>query len=326
MHKKILVLGGARFHGFLLAEHFASLGNEVSVLNRGKYRTDYPKNIKHLVADRGNTDQLKEILNKEHFDVILDNNAYNSSQIESFLKCMKNRDNHYIFTSTIATYLTHSSEYKLREEEATGIQKGLFSPEVRGYALDKLKAEKYLEENSDSLNYTILRLSNIFGEGDFKRKLLFFHNQLKNNGKIVLERGVTGFNIINVDDLINVFERVVGNENCFGKTMNVAAPRIYNYQEFFSEIYEDFNQNNLLLVPEEKLWDMKYFLPFEWCCMVDTSLSEKLTGKIDYKPIENWIKTSLEWEIKNSKIENKNPENIRMRELELKLINEFKDG
>lgn len=325
MHKKILVLGGARFHGFLLAKHFANLGDEVFVLNRGRYRADYPKNIKHLIADRENKYQLKEALNKRHFDIIIDNNAYSPFQIESFLKCREDRDSHYIFTSTIATYLTHSSEHKLHEEEATGIQNGLFSPNVLKYGLGKFNAEKYLQTNSDNLNYTILRLSNIFGKEDFKRKLLFFHNQLKNNGKIILEKGVTRFNIINVDDLIDVFGRVMNNKNCFGKIMNVAAPRVYNYQEFFNSIYENFNQNNLVLVPEKKLWDMGYFLPFEWCCMVDTSLSEKLTGKKDYKPIESWIKDSLEWEIKNSEAENKNPENAHMHRLELKLINEFKN-
>ena len=41
MSRKILVMGGARFHGLQLAASLHIKGNEVYVLNRGNFKSDY---------------------------------------------------------------------------------------------------------------------------------------------------------------------------------------------------------------------------------------------------------------------------------------------
>ena len=209
MSKKILILGGARFHGLLLAESLSKSGEEVYVLNRGNYRSEYKFQIKHLIADRNDVSCLERVLNGQ-FDVVVDNNAYNSAQVKTILNLVEKRCGHYIFTSSIATYLRHASAKPLYEKEATGIQEELFSPKIKDYALGKLAAEEEIREKHDGLNYTILRLPNVFGEGDFAGKLFSFYRELKKGKKIFLEKEIEKFSLIYAPDASSIFEKVIG--------------------------------------------------------------------------------------------------------------------
>lgn len=298
MSKKILILGGARFHGLRLVEHFSKKGEEVYVLNRGNYRSCYSPNVKHITADRNNSGQLKKIFKNLTFDVIIDNNGYNDSQIKSSLELLKCK--HYIFTSTIAVYLKLCSEKKIKEEEARGVQDGFYSPAINGYSLGKLAAEECIRRNHSNINYTIVRLPNIFGEHDFAKKLTYFYNKLKSNEKIFLENEIKGFNLLYVEDVPKIFELIVQNENCYGKTINFGDPKIYTYNEFFNIIYgELYSKEKIILLPANEIWEKGKSIPFAFGPIIDTSLSEKLIGKIDYTQLHSWGKKTLKWELEN---------------------------
>ena len=190
IRRRILILGGARFHGYLAALHLAEEGNEVFVLNRGRYRSEYGAGIKHLIADRSDPDSMKSVLGDLCFDVVIDNNAYNASQVGSFLNLIEKRCEHYVFVSTAAVYLSLTSKGKMTEDEADGKLKGTFSQQVAGYAQNKFLAEEYIRDLDEKLNFTILRPPNIFGEGDFLGKLSYFYRRLRDGGKVLLEREV----------------------------------------------------------------------------------------------------------------------------------------
>lgn len=302
MPKKILILGGARFHGLQLAEYFAKKGEEVFVLNRGKYRAEYNFGINHLIADRNNPTQLKETLENHLFDIVIDNNAYNPTQINLICEEIKNKCNHYIFTSSAAVYLKHSSKHGLKENEATGFQEGFFSLKVKSYALEKLAAERTLQENYKGLNYTVLRFPNIFGEGDFLFKLTFFQNKLKNNEKLFLEKEINKFSLIYVKDVIKIFDKVSENKDCLGKIINFADPKAYTYDEFFSKIYGSlYSPNKKELIPAKKMWNSEEFFSLPFTPLIDTSLSKSILGNTDYAAIETWGPNSLKWETEHFK-------------------------
>lgn len=315
MSKKILILGGARFHGLQLAESL-SKKEEVYVLNRGKFKPNY-HNINHLIADRNNPFQLRSVLQNKEFDVIVDNNAYFPKQIKSILKVMKGKFNHYIFTSTIATYLLHSSNNKVNESEVSGIQKGIFNPKVKNYALGKLFSEEEVRTNED-MNYTIFRVPNIFGEGDFFGKLSFFYKRL-NQGKILLEKEINKFSLIYVKDLVKVFEDSINNKFYFRKTLNVASTETPNYETFFSKIYGDlFSNDKLVFIDAKKMWKAGQFPLFTWGPIMDTTLFHQISS-MNFTPLETWGKRSLDWELENKK---DILATSKITNLELKLIKE----
>lgn len=321
MPERILILGGARFHGLQLAEYLVAAGNEVYVLNRGKHKTHYNRGIKHLIADRNDAGQLKAVLNDLRFDAVIDNNAYDKAQIERMLDLLCERCGHYIFTSTAAVYLALYSDHKLREAEAKGVLNGPYSPVVKHYALSKLAAEETLRQKYNDINYTIIRLPNIFGVGDFLGKLSYFYCRFRDGGKILLENEVGRFSLVCAKDAVRVMSAVVNNEKCFSKTINVADPATYNYEQFFSTIFgKYYSPAKVVFMPARDMWDAGYFLPLAWGPMVDTTLLRDLFDAIDFTSLDAWGKLTLEWELDRFGDRTSNPDFARARGRELELI------
>ncbi len=322
-NRNILILGGARFHGLQLAEHLVSTGNRVFVLNRGRYKSQYDSRIKHIVADRNNIDSLKRIFDDYEFEAVIDNNAYKPYQVETILRALRNRCKHYIFTSSVAVYQRISSDYKVAEEESTGISGNPYYSKIKEYAINKFQAENILRQDHHSINYTIIRIPTVFGEGDFLGKLIYLYERLKDGGKILLEEDIDKFSLIYVQDVVKIFSAVIENETCFGKTINVADPKTYDYGEFFSNIYGNlFSNDRVVLMSAVEMWEAGYSFYFVWGPMVDTRLCESIFPDIVYTPISTWGKRTLKWELENLMGKIDNPEFSRTVDMELLIKDE----
>jgi nucleoside-diphosphate-sugar epimerase len=320
MGRKGLILGGARFHGFLLAEHLSKIGDELYVLNRGKFNPFYSFPVKHLIADRNDPEQMEHVLLGANFDYTIDNNAYTPSHVESFLNIMGEKCGHYIFTSSGTVYLRLSSKKKICEKDSDGIQYGAYPKDIKNYATNKFATEQGIGKFKCPRK-TIIRFPNIFGERDFNGKLLFFDLKMNDGGKMLLEQEVNRFSLLYSGDIPGIYDSIIQNEKCFGETINISDPKSYNYHEFFSSIYsKKYSKDIIILLPAEKMWNLGYSLPFAWGAELDTSLSEKLI-KVCYTPLEIWGKKTLEWELKNID-ERKKLEYMTAREKELKIIKE----
>jgi len=290
--EKILIFGGSRFHGYQLAQSLSKTGNEVNVLNRGNFRSEYPLGINLIKADRNDPASLKTALLKKEFSAVIDNSCYTPNQMRISLEVLSGKFQHYVFTSTIAAYLTYASEQKLKEEE--NYKSDFFPPNIKEYALNKLAAEQVLRTSFK--NNTILRVPNVFGEGDFLGKLFFFDQRISQGRKILLEKEVDKFSLVYVKDLVKIMQETVLNEKCINKTINIADTAPHSYVDFFSSVYKNFSLGSLLLIPAKDLWEKGYFPLFPWMPELDCSLQNKIFVP-SFTPIKDWAPKTLEWEI-----------------------------
>ena len=102
--------------------------------------------------------------------------------VKKLHQLLKGRIKHYIFTSSIMTYLNLSYANDVKEKDwnrrksTKGMLKNWRSGEINNYAKNKIKIEKYLFSKKD-VNSTILRVHNVVGKNDFSKrtkKLLSF--------------------------------------------------------------------------------------------------------------------------------------------------------
>lgn len=294
MPDKILIMGGARFHGFQLACDLADAGNNVYVLNRGRYRSGYRPSIRHLVVDRNDRDALKKILKGLSFKAVIDNNAYTSKQVDILLSALKTNYEHYIFTSTAAVYMTLSSDKPINERDVAGIPDGPFSPKVSDYAYNKFKAEATIRDSLKAQNFTIIRIPNIFGENDFSNKLNYFHHRFLNKKAIVLEQEVNGFSLVYVKDVVNMFKRTLSNPLFFNQTLNFADPAVYSYNDFFSGVFGNlFDPDKIIFKPAQEMWESGHFLPLAWGPVLDTTVFNQIIKDFSYTPLKKWGETVL---------------------------------
>ena len=99
---KVLVLGGTRFFGIHLVDELLKSNCDVTIATRGLTSDTFENKIKRIILDRHDELSIINNLSDKYFDVIYDNLAYCSNDIEILLPhihCGK-----YIVTSSTSVY------------------------------------------------------------------------------------------------------------------------------------------------------------------------------------------------------------------------------
>lgn len=117
----VLVVGGTHRIGIQLVNQLIELGNNVTIITRGKTKDNFGHYITRLQADVSNLDEVQSVLQGKIFDVVFDNLAYNLDYVENIAKnviCNK-----YIILSSCAVYADKPNEYSIGKINA---ENGLF--------------------------------------------------------------------------------------------------------------------------------------------------------------------------------------------------------
>ena len=78
---KILVIGGTRFFGIHMVNELLRNGHAVTIASRGKTKDDFGDKVSRIILQRTDADSIKNALNNQHFDVVIDKIAYCSNDI-----------------------------------------------------------------------------------------------------------------------------------------------------------------------------------------------------------------------------------------------------
>lgn len=98
----VLVIGGTRFIGIQLVRKLISLGNKVTIANRGNNRDNFGLFVDRIIMDVSNEESVKKAIRDKYYDVVFDNVSCGSLGVNNVLsnvKCKK-----YIQLSSIAVY------------------------------------------------------------------------------------------------------------------------------------------------------------------------------------------------------------------------------
>jgi 2'-hydroxyisoflavone reductase len=105
---KVLVIGGTSFIGRLLVEELVRGGHDVTILHR-KPKHEFGRRVENIMADRNDTEAVKEELSTRRFEVVFDN-AYDwergttAAQVEATVRAAGDRITRYLFMSSVAAY------------------------------------------------------------------------------------------------------------------------------------------------------------------------------------------------------------------------------
>ena len=241
----ILFLGGSRYFGkSILYKILQKKSNLVLLVNRNSRKEKIKKkNLRHLCCDRKSLYMFKKEFKKINFDIVFDNIAYKVGDVKKLHHLLKGKIRHYIFTSSVMTYLdlNHLSEVKEKDwfkiKSTKGMLKNYEPREIR-YALNKIKIEKYLLKNK-SINSTILRVHNVLGKNDFSKKTkrllsypLFLSDFKKNN--------ISGDDFIQFcfkEDLVKVIIKIFKKRVLKTSAYNIANKKI-KIKDFYTRLYK----------------------------------------------------------------------------------------
>lgn len=289
-------MGGSYFIGKKIVDVLLENNYLVYTLNRGT-RENNNERVINLKCDRNDTEQMRTILNKYSFNIVIDISALNQQQVEILYNSI-NKENlkQFVFISSSAVYdienfsIPYSEETPLKENKYWG-----------SYGANKIKAENFLIEKfqNTQTDLIILRPPYVYGENNYaQRESLIFEHICNNKPIIIPNKGSAYLQFIYTTDLANIILNLlnvnldtisifnVGNkkgvtikewieccENVVGKKAKIIEYDYNNYNRSERDFFPFFNYDNVLDVSKiNEVYNMETDFKiglrnaFEWYC------------------------------------------------------------
>lgn len=272
---RILITGGCGFIGSYLVKQL-SINHEIISLDHKSYLTVFkekPKNVKFFKGELSNSKTLNQIFKKKincviHLAGILGNvpctenpsNATHSHIISTEKLCQKSLENgveHLIFTSSQAVYSTFKERRNPLHEKMIELPDDF-------YGVLKYGAELIIKKSG--LNYTIMRLSNVYG---FNQNILqkggaienFTKSILSNNDITIFGKGEQKIDYIHIQDVLSCIICIINNKNSKNEIFNVGAGQNYSVIQLAhillnnGKIFTGSNSKiKKIRAPKNKIW------------------------------------------------------------------------
>ena len=176
MSKKVLVLGGTRFFGKYLVQSLIDQGLDVTIATRGNTKDSFGDQVNRIIFDRTDEESIKTALTKETYEVIYDNIAYTSNDIEILLRHVTPKL--YIVTSSMSAY--HELHFDLKETDFDPAKEAfrLVSSEEVDYAQGKRTVEEILTQKYSQIPSVFVRFPYVIGADDYTKRFTFYIDHL----------------------------------------------------------------------------------------------------------------------------------------------------
>lgn len=250
---KVLLTGGTGFIGTKFIEKFSKEFDFIILSSKEKIQEQKiiktiekinPDVVIHLAALSG----LKncELDQKEAFDV-------NVIGTENIVKgCIKN-NSRLIFLSSREVY---GSTVMKKSDENDELDP------INVYGQTKMKAEKIIQKygEKENLDYTILRLTNVYGPGN-KSGINRLIVDALNKKKIVVNGGEQILNLIFIDDVIQILHLVLKNNKISKEIFNIGSKNTISLNKFLEILIKLLDHNIEIQIGEKSSFESSYFDP-----------------------------------------------------------------
>jgi nucleoside-diphosphate-sugar epimerase len=239
----VLIVGGTRFVGHLLAWRLLAAGHRLSLLNRGTRPDSFGERIERLVGDRTGPD-FARLLKHRQFDAVIDFAAYTEDDARTAVDVLRGATGHYIFISTGQVYLIRlQCPRPARETDYDGsVMAEPVDPLDRKeweYGIGKRKAEDILCDAGSHHDFPVtrLRIPMVNGERDYYRRLESYIWRLLDGGPVIVPDGGTHVvRHVYGMDVVKAICRILGDPQTFGKAYNLCQPDMPTLRELLLQL------------------------------------------------------------------------------------------
>ena len=192
---KVLIVGGTRNVGHLLALALLEAGQQVTVFNRGQTVDELPSAVMRIHGDRNAPTSLAPALATADYDAVVDMVLYDGAQAQRAVAQLAGRTGHYLFISTGQVYLVREGLARpFVEEDYYGEppvpepEPGTYDHEEWRYGVDKRAAEDLLARAWEAQRFpvTTLRLPMVNSERDHFLRLYNYLLRIRDGGPILV--------------------------------------------------------------------------------------------------------------------------------------------
>lgn len=254
---ELLVMGGTEFVSRSVAEYFISKDYEVSILTRGKKNIEITGIKRHIIADRRNMDDLKQ-LEDYVFDYVIDINAYTEEDVKTLIDHIDKRQlKRYVLCSTGGVYLT--SESVLSEDDEKGHNASLGT-----YGFNKYKAESYVLDLFDKSGFPvcIFRPTYIYGQYNGIYREGYFFDTIENDEILPIPFSDNKMQFIHIDDLVTFIHSTLHNDRVLGEAYNITHDECVTFQDIVRTVEAVMDKKSQSHVVKNKDFDALSYFPY----------------------------------------------------------------
>ena len=156
---KILFIGGTGTISSAITQQLATTEHELWLLNRGNRKSEVPGNVKQIIADINDEEEVLRQLGDMRFDAVCDFIGFVPAQVERDFRLFAGRTRQYIYISSASAYNKPARSYVINEGPT------LANPHWQ-YSRDKIACEELLLKHyrEDGFPVTIIRPSHTYCE------------------------------------------------------------------------------------------------------------------------------------------------------------------
>lgn len=156
---KILFIGGTGTISSAITQQLATTEHELWLLNRGNRKSEVPGNVKQIIADINDEEEVLRQLGDMRFDAVCDFIGFVPAQVERDFRLFAGRTRQYLYISSASAYNKPARSYVINEGTT------LANPHWQ-YSRDKIACEELLMKHyrEDGFPVTIIRPSHTYCE------------------------------------------------------------------------------------------------------------------------------------------------------------------
>jgi nucleoside-diphosphate-sugar epimerase len=156
---KILIIGGTGTISSAITRLLAASGHDLWLLNRGTRKDEVPTNVKQVIVDIDNEDEVLRQLAGEQFDSVCEFIGFVPEQVERDIRLFRGRTRQYVYISSASAYAKPARNHVITEGTA------LANPYWQ-YSRNKITCEELLmrEYREQGFPVTIVRPSHTYCE------------------------------------------------------------------------------------------------------------------------------------------------------------------
>ena len=244
---RVLIVGGTRFVGYLLAWRLLAGGHRVTLLHRGTLPDPFGDRVERLRADRTGPGFAAALRGRD-FDAAVDFAAYTGEDGRRSVEALAGRVGHYLMISTGQVYLVREgleAGRAAREEDYAGP----LSPRPPGgpdladweYGVGKRACEDALADAFERLRFPVtrVRIPVVNGERDYLRRAESYLWRLLDGGPLLLPEGGTArARHVYGAEVARFVAGLLGRPVTFGRAFNLAQEEAPTVAELVSRLGE----------------------------------------------------------------------------------------
>lgn len=198
----VLIMGGSDFISSSLAKYLIKSKYNVDIITKDIKKINFNGINKHLICDRNNLDEVKNILEDKKYDYVYDISIRNKEDAEILIDNLDNE--------SLKKYIVILSQENHIKEEVLNI-------------------ENFIQNTS--IPYIIIRPSHIYGDKNKVSKESYFFHKIEKSIEIVIPKNSNlKAQFIYIDDFIKVLFSLL-KTNHVREIYNVTNPQVISLEE-----------------------------------------------------------------------------------------------